>query len=191
MALTRAYFPVVGLALGCLGLIAWAAGRKERDTRDFFLGGRNAPAVVGTLSFVAAEISALICSVRRWSAAVTHEKCLRFHARPDMMPLEAGRMFFSKGFMMATLQVKGMDDDLYEALKGRAKRDNRSITQEVVTMIRESLARSPVTPGRATRDLLALAGSWEDARPPEDIARSIRGSRRSRRRSKVNGHVFT
>ncbi|MGO8705254.1 MAG: FitA-like ribbon-helix-helix domain-containing protein [Candidatus Brocadiia bacterium] len=92
---------------------------------------------------------------------------------------------------MATLQVKGMDDDLYEALKGRAKRDNRSITQEVVTMIRESLARSPGPAARATQDLLALAGSWEDARPAENIARAIRGSRRSKRRFKVNGHVLT
>ncbi len=92
---------------------------------------------------------------------------------------------------MATLQVKGMDDALYEALKGRAKRDNRSITQEVVTMIRESLARSPGDSGRSCRDLLALSGSWEDARPAEDIARTIRSSRRSKRRFKVNGHVFT
>ena len=96
-----------------------------------------------------------------------------------------------KGLIMATLQVKGMDDDLYEALKGRAKRDNRSVTQEVVTMIRESLARVSGPSGRTSRDLLALAGSWEDARPAEEIARSIRGSRRSRRRFKVNGHVFT
>jgi plasmid stability protein len=92
---------------------------------------------------------------------------------------------------MATLQVKGMADDLYEALKGRAKRDNRSITQEVVTMIRESLARSPGASGRTSPDLLALAGSWEDARPAAAIARSIRRSRRSRRRFKANGHVLT
>ena len=98
--------------------------------------------------------------------------------------------FSMKGMIMATLQVKGMDDDLYEALKGRAKRDNRSITQEVVTMIRESLARSPGPSGRTTRDLLALAGSWEDARPAEEIAHSLRRSRRSKRRFRVNGHVF-
>ena len=91
---------------------------------------------------------------------------------------------------MATLQVKGMDDDLYEALKGRARRDNRSITQEVVTMIRDSLARSPGASGQASQDLLALAGSWEDARPTDEIARSIRSSRQSKRRFKVNGHVF-
>jgi hypothetical protein len=81
-----------------------------------------------------------------------------------------------------------MDNDLYEALKGRARQDNRSITQEVVTMIRESLARSPGASGRTSQDLLALAGSWEDARPAEEIARTIRGSRRTWRRFKVHGH---
>ena len=34
-------------------------GREEKDTGDFFLGGRRVPAVVASLSFVAAEISAL------------------------------------------------------------------------------------------------------------------------------------
>jgi hypothetical protein len=81
-----------------------------------------------------------------------------------------------------------MDDNLYEALKGGAKRDNRSISQEVVTMIRDSLARSPGASGRRSQDLLALAGSWEDARPAEEIACSIRSSRRSRRRFKVHNH---
>ena len=52
-------FLVVGVALAILGLIAYLAGRKEKDTRDFFLGGRSVPAFVATLSFVAAEISAL------------------------------------------------------------------------------------------------------------------------------------
>ena len=50
---------VVGVALALLGLIAYLAGRKEKDTRDFFLGGRNVPTFIATLSFVAAEISAL------------------------------------------------------------------------------------------------------------------------------------
>ena len=42
---------------------------------------------------------------------------------------------------MATLQVKGLDDSLYLALGARASIDNRSVSQEVVTMIQEFLAR--------------------------------------------------
>ena len=45
---------------------------------------------------------------------------------------------------MATLQVKGMDDRLYDALAARAAGENRSISQQVVTIIRDFLAR----PGR-------------------------------------------
>ena len=83
---------------------------------------------------------------------------------------------------MATLQVKGMDDDLYRALGARAAMDNRSVSQEVVTMIREFLARSSPNPGEATRAFLELAGSWVDDRPAKEIARSIRKARRSSRR---------
>ena len=40
-------------------IISYVFGRQERDTEDFFLGGRRVPPVVACLSFVATEISAL------------------------------------------------------------------------------------------------------------------------------------
>jgi SSS family transporter len=40
-------------------VISYVFGRRERDTRDFFLGGRRIPPAVACLSFVATEISAL------------------------------------------------------------------------------------------------------------------------------------
>jgi SSS family solute:Na+ symporter len=42
-----------------LFVISYVFGREERDTEDFFLGGRRVPPVVACLSFVATEISAL------------------------------------------------------------------------------------------------------------------------------------
>ncbi len=42
-----------------LFVISYVFGREERDTQDFFLGGRRVPPVVACLSFVATEISAL------------------------------------------------------------------------------------------------------------------------------------
>jgi SSS family solute:Na+ symporter len=42
-----------------LFVISYVFGREEKDTNDFFLGGRRVPAVVACLSFVATEISAL------------------------------------------------------------------------------------------------------------------------------------
>jgi SSS family solute:Na+ symporter len=40
-------------------VISYVFGREEKDTEDFFLGGRRVPWVVACLSFVATEISAL------------------------------------------------------------------------------------------------------------------------------------
>lgn len=42
-----------------LFVISYIFGRQEKDTEDFFLGGRRVPPVVACLSFVATEISAL------------------------------------------------------------------------------------------------------------------------------------
>ena len=42
-----------------LFVISYVFGREERDTNDFFLGGRHVPWIVACLSFVATEISAL------------------------------------------------------------------------------------------------------------------------------------
>lgn len=83
---------------------------------------------------------------------------------------------------MATLQVKGMDDDLYRALAARAAQDNRSISQEVVTIIRDFLAAPRRSARDATEAFLELSGSWADERPAEEIVQEIRSARRTGRR---------
>ncbi len=50
---------VVAAAVAGLLLIAYLSGRRERDTADFFLGGRRVPTFIACLSFVATEISAM------------------------------------------------------------------------------------------------------------------------------------
>ncbi len=50
---------IVAFAAALLFVISYVFGRQERDTDDFFLGGRRVPPVVACLSFVATEISAL------------------------------------------------------------------------------------------------------------------------------------
>ena len=50
---------IVGVAVVLLFVISYVFGREEKDTNDFFLGGRRIPPVVACLSFVATEISAL------------------------------------------------------------------------------------------------------------------------------------
>lgn len=91
---------------------------------------------------------------------------------------------------MATLQVKGLDDALYRALAARAAQDNRSISQEVVTLIQDFLNRRAVSHREATQEFLALAGSWADERSPAEIAAEIRKARRGKRRFRGTGHVF-
>jgi plasmid stability protein len=46
------------------------------------------------------------------------------------------------GTTVATVQVKRIDENLYRALRVRAKRDNRSISRQVVKCIQDSLAGS-------------------------------------------------
>ena len=91
---------------------------------------------------------------------------------------------------MATLQVKGMDDRLYKALTARAVQDNRSISQEVVTIIAEFLSKPGTSPRESMMAFLEMAGSWEDDRSEEEIVKDLRRSRRSGRRYVNRRNVF-
>lgn len=44
---------------------------------------------------------------------------------------------------MATLNVKGLPDELYQRLKARAEQDRRSIAQEVSFLLTEALNAQP------------------------------------------------
>ena len=83
---------------------------------------------------------------------------------------------------MATLQVKGMDDMLYKALGARAAMDNRSISQEVVAVIRQFLATPAADTAKASQGLVDLCGAWEDSRSAEEIIDDLRESRSSTNR---------
>jgi SSS family solute:Na+ symporter len=58
-SLSRIDLAIVAGTIVLLFVISYVFGRRERDTRDFFLGGRRVPWFVACLSFVATEISAL------------------------------------------------------------------------------------------------------------------------------------
>jgi plasmid stability protein len=83
---------------------------------------------------------------------------------------------------MATLRVGCMDETLYAALAARAARDNRSVQEEVVTIIRDFLAQPAHDHKAATEALLQLAGAWQDNRTAGQIASDLRKSRRWSRR---------
>ena len=86
---------------------------------------------------------------------------------------------------MANLQVKGIDDRLYAALAARAAADNRSISQEVVTILKDFLARPGPSARDATEQFLSICGTWADERPAPEVAAAIRSERRRGRRFRV------
>ena len=82
---------------------------------------------------------------------------------------------------MATMQVKSMDDQLYNALKIRAKADNRSLSQQVIMIIKEYLSKPDKKLQHQTEELLNLAGSWKDDRSAEKIIQDITHRRSTKR----------
>jgi len=84
---------------------------------------------------------------------------------------------------MATLQVRSIDDQLYEALGRMAARDHRSISQQVIAILKEHLSQ-PARKANATEDFLSLCSTWKDERTAEEIVREIRANRKSRTRFK-------
>lgn len=58
---------------------------------------------------------------------------------------------------MALLQVRDFPDELYAALSQVAKRENRSITQETITLLQAALGRSGLGRERRKKALADIA----------------------------------
>jgi len=82
---------------------------------------------------------------------------------------------------MANLQIKGVDDDVYADLKALAASEHRSVSQQVLCLVRGYLNRKHHLEQRKTpaEVLLDLSGSWEDDRRPEEIVEELRSGRKS------------
>ena len=91
---------------------------------------------------------------------------------------------------MAVLQVRDIDDRLYDRLKFAAKIDNRSISQQVITILQNYFTSVPVKPKNATEEFLKLAGSWEDSRTTDEIVDDIYGSRVNSTRFEALDGIF-
>ncbi len=78
---------------------------------------------------------------------------------------------------MANLQVKSIDDELYLSLGKRAAMENRSISQEVVSILKAYLS----IPSNKTRlvnsQFLELCGTWEGGESADEIIEELRNSR--------------
>jgi plasmid stability protein len=89
---------------------------------------------------------------------------------------------------MATLQVRSIDDQLYKALGRRATMDNRSISQEVVAILKNHLSLPITSHTNRTNEFLEMCGSWQDERSDKEISEEIRQDRRTGKR--FTGDIF-
>ncbi len=94
---------------------------------------------------------------------------------------------------MANLQIKGMDDDLYLAIKHMAKDEHRSVSQQILYITKLFLAKQKTIEHMKTpaEVLLELAGSWDDMRSAEEIIADIKASRKNSIRLSEGFNVST
>jgi len=78
---------------------------------------------------------------------------------------------------MANLQVRDINDKLYDSLKRRAELEHRSISQEVVMIIESHLNRNNLESEIQTLEFLKLSNSWQDSRDAREIVGELRKSR--------------
>jgi plasmid stability protein len=85
---------------------------------------------------------------------------------------------------MANLQIKGIDDLLYAQLKELAASENRSVSQQVLFLVRTYLSKKPQLQRTKTaaQVLLELSGSWQDSRATEQIVAELKKARRNSRK---------
>ncbi|MGD8758079.1 MAG: hypothetical protein PVH78_04330, partial [Deltaproteobacteria bacterium] len=64
---------------------------------------------------------------------------------------------------MANLQIKGIQDELYAKIKELAAAENRSVSQQMLFLVKEHLGKRRHTQRLkpAAQVLLELSGAWE------------------------------
>jgi len=94
------------------------------------------------------------------------------------------------GEKMANLQVRDIDDRLYQSIRNLATIEKRSISQEVVHILEKYLSMPTSFDLNPTEEFLKLAGSWEDTRSADDIVFEIRSYRRKSKRFVNKNELF-
>lgn len=74
---------------------------------------------------------------------------------------------------MATLNIKNLPDELYQRLKQRARRQHRSVAQEVTQILNQTLAEPE------SLSILELRGLGRDVWGGTDAARHVAEERRA------------
>ncbi len=82
---------------------------------------------------------------------------------------------------MANLQIKALNDDLYNALKRRSQDDQRSLSQEVIKVLQDFLSGPQQDARKSTDEFLAMCGDWVEEKTPHQIIKEIRNARKNKR----------
>ena len=82
---------------------------------------------------------------------------------------------------MANLQVKGIEDDLYNEIKKMAAEENRSVSQQILFLVRSYMSKKPRwNAARSAADVLInLHGSWQDECDSDQIIDQVKRARRN------------
>ncbi len=82
---------------------------------------------------------------------------------------------------MANLQIKGIDDDLYEQIKAFAAAENRSVSQQILYLVKHWLScQKQIEQTKSSAEiLLELSGSWQDSKDADEIIADIKNTRRN------------
>jgi len=93
---------------------------------------------------------------------------------------------------MSNLQIKGIDDELYTQIKELAASENRSISQQILHLVRRYIANKKQfqEAKMPAQVLLELSGSWEDSRSADEIVSDIKIARKNSSRFKEDSDVF-
>jgi len=85
---------------------------------------------------------------------------------------------------MANLQIKGIEDSLYKKIKEIAASENRPLSQQILFLIKEYIAKKSAIQSikPPAQILLELSGSWEDNRDAKKIVSEIKRARKNSRK---------
>lgn len=88
---------------------------------------------------------------------------------------------------MANLQIKGIDDELYAEIKKLAVAEKRSVSQQILFLVKSYLAKKPRCDAAKSpcEVLLELHGSWQDEREADHIIDQIRKARKNAKRPRA------
>ncbi|MCI0660113.1 MAG: hypothetical protein L0220_03480 [Acidobacteria bacterium] len=94
---------------------------------------------------------------------------------------------------MSNLQIKGIDDALYAQIKELAASENRSVSQQVLYLVRHYIANQKQFQKAKlpAQILLDLSGSWEDDRIADAIISELKNDRKNSTGFKEDSDVFT